>query len=396
MYYDGEPLCSCLPGKKQWAVVNTKLCVFPDQFMIDLVNHKVEFMETKISNGGTAVWTNKSLSISRGPIIYAKTTGNFQITDGSSFFVWQLTADAVSWTEQGGWSFTNLSATTLGNNQGTHIIFPEKVTFNSQSGTYTLSYPEIRVSSSNPGSSVFTTTDLENNPGFYGVAKFIRERTSDFAEYEINWYWLQQENPVLSEVFTVGEQISITDTYGGLLDVPYADILSIDDSTNTITFVGSTPLGVGGKGLMPKFVAELKNYYEPQYNYYYFRLRNGSSTSYWRFQKRVHLSQVHISLLQTHRQAKVISIILKQDRTKPLQSQVRASLLTIDMAGSLQWLIMTRRYLSQEHSLNSIISVSMTTDCGVYPIQTKLSMHHHLVILVICMAHLEWRMAHTQ
>ncbi|HWQ51345.1 MAG TPA: hypothetical protein VN369_06010 [Terriglobales bacterium] len=62
---DGEAVATVAPGEKQFAVVNTKLCIFPDKVYLDLTNHELKPLEASISSlsGTTATFTTSSLTV---------------------------------------------------------------------------------------------------------------------------------------------------------------------------------------------------------------------------------------------------------------------------------------------------------------------------------------------
>jgi hypothetical protein len=63
LYYDGKAVAKVSGGKKQWAVVNTKLCVFPDKIAVDIKDGTVLYMEKEMAfdmaHNGTTITTDK-------------------------------------------------------------------------------------------------------------------------------------------------------------------------------------------------------------------------------------------------------------------------------------------------------------------------------------------------
>ena len=71
LYYDGAFICNVMPGEKQFAVVNTKLIVWPDKLMVDLVNKQVTQMDaqTESLSGSEVTFTADSVTLALSPLL---------------------------------------------------------------------------------------------------------------------------------------------------------------------------------------------------------------------------------------------------------------------------------------------------------------------------------------
>ena len=54
LYCDEDPIVNVVPGEKQFAVVNTKLCVWPDKLAVDLTNQEYERLDADVLADPTA------------------------------------------------------------------------------------------------------------------------------------------------------------------------------------------------------------------------------------------------------------------------------------------------------------------------------------------------------
>lgn len=70
LLYGGEVVGAVTPGKKQFAVVNTKLCIFPDKKYIDTSTGELRPLEGKVTNreGTEAVFTQDTLTMARDAV----------------------------------------------------------------------------------------------------------------------------------------------------------------------------------------------------------------------------------------------------------------------------------------------------------------------------------------
>ena len=69
VYYDGDVVASVSSGKKQFAVVNTKLCIFPDKIFVDLENKQSGRLDADVSA------ETGSASVAGGNTLNVKLTG---------------------------------------------------------------------------------------------------------------------------------------------------------------------------------------------------------------------------------------------------------------------------------------------------------------------------------
>lgn len=111
LLYDGEAVGTVTPGEKQFAVINTKLCIWPDRAYLDLSTKEFGSLEQSatIFGGAQAVFTENSMQftgdIARPP--QSKYEGFYYDQVGGKN--WQSTGyctmayASVKWTKDGGW-----------------------------------------------------------------------------------------------------------------------------------------------------------------------------------------------------------------------------------------------------------------------------------------------------
>ena len=105
LLYDGEAVGTVSAGEKQFAVVNTKLCIWPDKAFLDLKTKDFGNLAASVTmnEGTTAEVTENSITIDG---VYSKVTarynGAFQIGYFKDGFVARVYSSA-SWSQDGGW-----------------------------------------------------------------------------------------------------------------------------------------------------------------------------------------------------------------------------------------------------------------------------------------------------
>ena len=106
--YGGKEVGAVTPGKKQFAVVNTKLCIFPDKKYLDLKEKKFGSLDERLElEAGTAEFTSGGIEVTKlrktvekaGPCLRLI---NFDLKK-VRFKVYE--EKDISWSEETGWTF---------------------------------------------------------------------------------------------------------------------------------------------------------------------------------------------------------------------------------------------------------------------------------------------------
>lgn len=279
LYFDGEALDNVHPGKKQFAVVNTKLCIWPDETYIDLTTGQYGSLATSVQTSGTgAVTITDSTFVA--DIAAKDAAGVVGSTMNSSagmnsiedyinlktIYSYGTNAIAVSecWDENNGWDLTALASLQT-EKSATHytyspvnqkitvgeIFIPSKVNNSfdyvwGENGYYDspdMSRPRYYHTYPNRAN--------YNSEGYYAVITEINEQgggTGEGRSYyttslKFDVYKVTTDIPTYSGTFHVGEYVNFFNLPGG--DVNHAMITAIDDRTHTLTFDSGTFTNTG-------------------------------------------------------------------------------------------------------------------------------------------------------
>lgn len=225
---DGEVLCDVSDGAKQFAVVNTKLIVWPDAIAVDLSNKTAKMLQAEVINKGVSRFSPNSLTLETDAV-YARKT--LRISSSSSKKPWIWTYGSVSWED--GWVLGDGAWTTPDSADGRYYI-PE-VSYNEKTGTYSTDYPPCILSGDVP-TDYFTPG---NEIGFYAKitkTSYTATASSYNSEITVDIFWSEQSNIPLTEIFSVGDVVSTSGTLYGVMDVENCKISEIDTLTNTLLF----------------------------------------------------------------------------------------------------------------------------------------------------------------
>lgn len=107
LYSDGEPI-SNVSENPQFAVVNSKLCIFPDKKYVDLTTGEYKSLEAKVVTEETPTFASNKISIGNVPGQASSfKSQTIQYTSAKQkdcfFYSYGSDASALSWSENGGW-----------------------------------------------------------------------------------------------------------------------------------------------------------------------------------------------------------------------------------------------------------------------------------------------------
>lgn len=188
LYYDGVALANVDAGKKQFAVVNTKLIIWPDQTYIDLSTGYYGKMdaETQLTITGmtsssiTAQDTSSSRDVQNSTTIGTSPTSGVQTV----IYTYGQDTSAISWNASSGWTLP--TPVIKGLEDGTYplieagdIIIPQAT-----NSAYSM------VLGTATADGVTYDESLYNNAGYYGTYK---QRNSNYTSqpYSYNEYYIQ-------------------------------------------------------------------------------------------------------------------------------------------------------------------------------------------------------------
>lgn len=258
LYYDGEAIVNVSDGKKQFAVVNTKLCIFPDKVYMDLTNNQFGRLDAAVKTpqtGEYAVFTNNSVSAKLNPALRENlNTGNRSFTKSGGVYIGQpavytygSNVEAVkdcwnsqSKTWQGLDALESLSAVFAADGHAKRAIEVGDVFIPQKRNA---SYACIFSADGTPDKTLY------NKGGVYGVftdfeINAYTNNQNDDVDYVCKWYYDVYETDAQAKLFSgefsVGDTVSVSGTDYGLCDVEKREITAIEDGTNTLVFADGT------------------------------------------------------------------------------------------------------------------------------------------------------------
>lgn len=248
--YDGVTIGEVNPGKKQFAVVNTKLCIWPDKVYIDLTNNSFGHLDAEVATGtqaGTVTITDDSITatitaIARQAYSTYYCWYNNVVNYISPFYAWYsygIDRDAVEdcYTEGEGWDMEGLAdlqeyKSTISRGMLTPLAAGD-IFIPKYDGSYF--YPVAGYE--NGG--LLPDTGQYNDAGYYCVLTNKPRYYGDDNDVIItcNVYKTGIGNVLFSGTFKVGDAVNISGTRYGIADAKHRVITAIGDTTNTLTFV---------------------------------------------------------------------------------------------------------------------------------------------------------------
>lgn len=253
LYLDDEAIDNITPGKKQWAVVNTKLCIWPDMVYVDLTNHRFGRFDEAVQTTGvaeSAALTSSSLRADLYSIIQKDVTGGAY---GGSATEWNpyvytygtdVEAVIACWVD-GAWDMDALG--TLETSSGFfsdrqvdewmhwdpgRIFIPSKTNnqFGYIAGDAGVTEPDRSKYNTEGYYAVFTyCTSADEGDPYVGV-----DRSSVMWHFDV--FQVGVSTKLFSTAFSVGHAVNISGTPYGIADGERLRITGIDDITNTLSF----------------------------------------------------------------------------------------------------------------------------------------------------------------
>ena len=254
---DGETVATVTPGEKQFAVVNTKLCVFPDKIYVDLKNNEVMPMEASVTSteASTSTFTTSSLTI-HVPEIFAQATATLVSTKDNYFdyrptlyyhkYIRQYTTvswndAAKTWTLTGGGEVKAWEYATVGK----YLMLKKS----SVPGSYVVNRKTVKELANDEGSWVTEPFADNNDEGIY--AKILSITKNTYSEVDNNSTFTRNvlemtleihdsnyANGTLTKLFSVGCPVTITGADVAANNVEGKTLIGITGTT--LTFADDT------------------------------------------------------------------------------------------------------------------------------------------------------------
>ena len=253
LYYDGRDIAAVTPGVKQWAVVNTKLCVFPDKLMIDIKDGTVKYMEKDLSwdmaENATTIGTDSISVATVTETVQRDAVQSFNRTGLSGPFAYACTytygtdPKAIEQAfRKGEWQglerYEQLKDICY-NNTGKHIeagdiVIPEKTA----DGTFKIEGEPYKLSGGVIPPEYYPDKSRYNNDGYYAI---ITDYVTDLdrgADTTITYtvYKTEGADLMLYNEFEAGDAVNISGTLYGLKDADKIIISGVDKTENALVF----------------------------------------------------------------------------------------------------------------------------------------------------------------
>lgn len=223
--YDGKVVGNVTPGKKQIAVVNTKLCIFPDKKYLDLESREFKPLNPSVTNGEASQTTFTENSVEIEPQVYgsatAKLSAAFTYPYNREWWLIQ-TYTSVSWSADAGWTLEGaqeIKAQGLTSElKAGDIVMLRKSDI---TGNYQLNTRYHHEWNEDNQRYEEETQYGENDPGgFYAVITKVEKLPTreisggDLFASNISFNVISAnfQNPDLAQVFSVGDRVTVTCT----------------------------------------------------------------------------------------------------------------------------------------------------------------------------------------
>ena len=238
LYYDDKPIENVAPGDKQFAVVNTKLIVWPDKVFIDVTNGTFGDLGTSTTLK-TATFSPNSITGNLTQVVARDVLPTTYTGGGGArepdTYTYGSDPGAIKWTGAE-WELPPPTTTSFYYDvrrqiQVGDILIPSKT---GNAFGYVIS--------ENIGVDGLDTSKY-NQEGYYAKVTKVDiggSGPSIYSKVYSDIYKLGTPDVVMSTLFNVGDAVNIRGTFGGYLDRDKAIIKGINDNLGQLTFADDT------------------------------------------------------------------------------------------------------------------------------------------------------------
>lgn len=250
LYYDDEAIDSVTDGRKQFAVVGTKLCIFPDKTYIDLTNGKYGYLDAEAvtdSTPGNVTLTANSLTAALFPKVKSSlTTPTYTMGKNAGVQTMYSYGDDIE-ALRSLWDGTQWNIEELEQEKGIQGAWYDFAALK----VGEIFIPEVSGQSyRNPANGLYAAESGEHvaperadfTYPYYAVVTSIEGYVAvdnSALKYYYDVYSVETKNALFSGKFTVGDKVNISNVpYGFYLgkEDDKQKIAALNDETNTITF----------------------------------------------------------------------------------------------------------------------------------------------------------------
>ncbi|HWP80335.1 MAG TPA: hypothetical protein VN446_06790 [Candidatus Acidoferrum sp.] len=261
---DGQPVATVAPGEKQFAVVGTKLCVFPDKIYLDLTNREVKPLEASVTSraGETATFTTAALTITSPEILgtlevllidyYLEYDNPFQNTyihnyirqytsvswdDGTK--TWTLTGGgkARAWTDAAVGKYVMLQKAAI----PTSYVLNRQTEKTTNNGVVTVAAPFLDNNDQGVYAKILSVTRTSE-----GEEEGKHNKYTYYTKMTLEIHDANYANGTLTKVFSVGTPVTVTGAEAAENNIVRKPIVALTDTTITFsdgTFTAGTQTG---------------------------------------------------------------------------------------------------------------------------------------------------------
>ena len=175
LYLENEKICKVSDAPKQFAVVNSKLIVWPDKLQIDLTNNEILKMSSDFYQDPSPLFTANSIQISSLPMVEREYGMQGYKAEVSGTAPWinsfGYDAEKLFWDEETGWTSDGTTPLTPDlvspiHGESAGAIFIPKITVKSD-GSYTYAVPAEDWNYNKPSAPLSRAE--ENQMGIFGI-----------------------------------------------------------------------------------------------------------------------------------------------------------------------------------------------------------------------------------
>lgn len=257
LLYDGEAVGTVTAGEKQFAVVNTKLCIWPDGAYLDLTTKEFGALGAAVESAGKVTFTGNSVSLTGTfGTAAAEYTGHHQSgRPGGAARTLVMKYSSAAWSETGGWVLTGEEEVSVqSGGAGSPVdgvlavgdIVMLKAT--GISGNYQLNTRSYILDRDDKGTETesYGTYGENNQQGYYGkIVSTQFETVTTFDSVHIfkqtvtfDVFNAGMENVPLSSLYAAGQTVTISGSAFSYRNREKARLLKVEDTV--LTFADGT------------------------------------------------------------------------------------------------------------------------------------------------------------
>lgn len=249
---DGKAIANVSEGSKQFAVVNTKLVVWPDKIYYNFEDNSVYKMDVSVvaDSAEASTYTSNTLTLGADEV-YALgkekfSTVQYRYSTGTNdIYVYAKTYNSLKW-ENGAWVGEGETETEINEGWENKLI---KLRANGVSGVYNLNVrSEEKIWQLGQGSEVYVIKEYGEDMGEHYARIESVKKELDYPQPEAVYKWTvtyrvistaKEGGEALSKLLSEGDWVKIKGVPGVSESKEYK-LLAIDDETRTLTFPENT------------------------------------------------------------------------------------------------------------------------------------------------------------